>query len=419
VGSGSLPRAAAGAALLLVLLLAGRAEGQQITESQKRLQEIRRERTELRQDLARLRTQVHDVSGELTNLARQKSASEGVVRELEFQLGATEQAIEETTRDLLDTQDRLAEKRALLHRRLRELYKRGPLATAQVLLAAESFGDLFNRYKYLSLVARRDRALVEEVTQLQSRLGVRRVQLQRTLADVQSLRQERLTEQSTMEELEGQQRRTLSALQTQEQSTSARITQLAEDERRLTTLIATLERRRREAEARAARERAERERAARASGAPAPRTPAPSRPTSTLSTAELGSLGWPVNGRVIYRFGPERQPNGTTIRWNGIGIAAPAGTAVIAVEAGEVVLAAPFEGYGPTVVLSHGGGYYSLYLYMSQLAVQEGAQVTRGQRLGGVGGHDTPEGPHLEFQIRSPGGQAVDPLTWLRNRGGR
>jgi septal ring factor EnvC (AmiA/AmiB activator) len=400
------------------LLFPVAAPAQGIGESQKRLQEVRRERTELRQDLARLRTQVHDVSGELRNLTRQMETSGEAVRELEFQLSATEQAIDSTTRDLLATEERLAEKRALLHRRLRDIYKRGPLVTAQVLLAAESFGDLFNRYKYLSLVARRDRSLVEEVGRLQSQLSIRRIQLQRTLAEVQALRRERLDEQMTMQELEGQQRRTLSALQTQERSTSARITQLAGDERRLTTLLATLERRRREAEARAAREREARERAARAAGA-APSRAAPPRSTSTLSTSDLGSLGWPVDGRVIYRFGPARQPNGTTIRWNGIGIAAAAGTPVTAVEAGEVVLAAPFEGYGPTVVLSHGGGYYSLYLYLSQLGVQEGARVVRGQRLGAVGGEATPEGPHLEFQIRSPGGEATDPLVWLRNRGGR
>ena len=87
-----------------------------------------------------------------------------------------------------------------------------------------------------------------------------------------------------------------------------------------------------------------------------------------------------------------------------------------AVEAGVAVLAGPFEGYGPTVVVSHGGGYYSLYLYLRDLSVREGDTVGRGQVVGRVGGSRTPEGPHIEFQIRSPGGEAVDPLGWLRRR---
>ena len=123
-----------------------------------------------------------------------------------------------------------------------------------------------------------------------------------------------------------------------------------------------------------------------------------------------------MDGRLLYPFGRQTQPNGTVLRWNGIGIAAAAGTPVRSVAAGTAVLAGPFEGYGPTVVLSHGGGYYSLYLYLDEIRVREGDAVTNGQVLGTVGGARTPQGPHMEFQIRSPGGEAVDPLGWLRRR---
>src|SRR5690606_23220796 len=132
--------------------------------------------------------------------------------------------------------------------------------------------------------------------------------------------------------------------------------------------------------------------------------------------SDAGTLAWPVEGRVLYPFGRQTQPNGTVLRWNGIGIAAPEGTSVRAVEAGTAVLAGPFEGYGPTVVVSHGGGHYTLYLYLREISVREGDPVERGQVVGTVGGARTPEGPHIEFQIRTPGGEAVDPLTWLRRR---
>lgn len=106
------------------------------------------------------------------------------------------------------------------------------------------------------------------------------------------------------------------------------------------------------------------------------------------------------------------------LRWNGLGIAAPTGTPVRAVRAGRVALAGPFEGYGPTVVLSHGDGFYTLYLYLEDIGVVEGRDVEAGQVVGTVGGSQTPEGPHLEFQIRAPlqgsSPQAQDPLQWLR-----
>ncbi|MCG6957806.1 MAG: M23 family metallopeptidase, partial [Gemmatimonadetes bacterium] len=63
----------------------------------------------------------------------------------------------------------------------------------------------------------------------------------------------------------------------------------------------------------------------------------------------------------------------------------------------------------------------TLYLYLEDIGVVEGRVVQTGQVVGTVGGRDTPEGPHLEFQIRAPvdGGapQAQDPLKWLKVSG--
>jgi septal ring factor EnvC (AmiA/AmiB activator) len=135
-------------------------------------------------------------------------------------------------------------------------------------------------------------------------------------------------------------------------------------------------------------------------------------------------LDWPLSGRVIYRFGSERRPNGVMIQWAGIGIAAATGTPVRAVRPGRVALAGPFDGYGSTVILSHGDGFYTVYTYLEEIGVVQGRDVGEGQVVGTVGGADTPEGPHLEFQIRVPevpGGSplARDPMQWLRPIQGR
>lgn len=380
----------------------------EISESQERLEEIRRERERLRQEMTRIRSRVHNLASELDNLERQVEASASLLSELEYQTGQVRLQIEANTRDLLVTEDRLAERKAILYRRLRDIYKRGPLQTVQVLLSAESFADLLNRYKYLFLIARHDRLLVQEVADLEEKIHLRETALRESLGRLERLQQERAREYMQLAELQEQQEVTLSSARNQEQSTAQRIAQLEQDERQLVSLLADLERRRIEAE-RLAAERRRREEAA-------GRTVTAAPTEATLTTGDLGSLDWPVGGNLLYRFGRATQPNGTTIRWNGIGIGAAAGTPVSAVEAGTVVMAAPFEGYGPTVVLSHGGGYYSLYLYLGETRVQEGQTVAKGATVGTVGGERTPEGPHVEFQIRAPGGQAVDPLGWLRDR---
>lgn len=395
-------------ALLLLLAAAPAARAQtpekEIAESRRRLEQIRQQRTKLGKEITGIRTKVHSLSSEVNLLDRQVSTSAALLRELDVQVEAQQEQVEQTQKDLLDTQDRLTRRKGILHDRLREIYKRGPLNTVEVLLTADSFADLINRYKYLYLIAQRDRQLVQEVVGLEQQLTERQRLLQRRLLELSAAEEERASEHAKLTGRKGERQSALQLAQKREKETASRIATLERDEKRLSGLIATLERKREEAARRAAA-------AARAKGTTrtAERT--------TLTTSDLGSLGWPVEGKVLYPFGRQTQSNGTVLRWNGIGIAAEAGSAVRAVEAGTVVMAGPFEGYGPTVVLSHGGGYYSLYLYLRSVTVSEGDQVTRNQIVGSVGGEKTPEGTHIEFQIRAPGGQAVDPLSWLKKRG--
>ena len=364
-----------------------------LEESRQRLEQIQRERAELRREMLGIESRVHDLSAELQLIGREVENSNQMLAELEFQLDRQQAQIEETTRNLETTRDRLANQKSTLHRRLRDIYKRGPLRTVQVLLGAESFSDLLDRYKYLSMIARYDRSLLGRVGALEAQLVARERILSRSLRDIQEVQEARAAEHDALATLQSRRRRALSTAQQAQRSTADRLTRLEQDEKSLAALISTLEAARREAERRAA-------------GAEA----------SNLTRGDLGTLAWPVEGRLIYPFGRQTQPNGTVLRWNGIGIAAAAGTSVRAVEAGTAVLAGPFEGYGPTVVVSHGGGYYSLYLYLREVAVREGEAIARGQVVGSVGGARTPEGAHIEFQIRSPGGEAVDPITWLRAR---
>jgi len=148
-------------------------------------------------------------------------------------------------------------------------------------------------------------------------------------------------------------------------------------------------------------------------------------PTSSelsMSIGDAGSLEWPLDGDLIYRFGQEQRPNGLVLNWNGVGIAGLPGSPVRAARNGLIVLAGPFEGYGPSVVLSHGDGFYSLYLYLEEIRVAEGRSIDVGHVIGTVGGTDTAQGPHIEFQVRAPidGGvpEAQDPLEWLKPRAG-
>ena len=92
-------------------------------QNQQRLETIRRERTDAQHDLERLRAQVHNLSDEISNLERQRETTNRIVNELDRQILQLSESIDRITADLILAQDALAEKRAVLQRRIVDIYK--------------------------------------------------------------------------------------------------------------------------------------------------------------------------------------------------------------------------------------------------------------------------------------------------------
>ena len=363
-----------------------------IRENRARLDSIRRERESLENELDRLRSRARDLTSEIRNIERQRDVTARVVNELDRQMASMTSQLDTVTMDLMLAQDALAETHAVLNRRLTEIYKRGPLYAFQVMLAAESFGDLLSRYKYLYLVSRQDRALVQEVEELAERIEVQRRQHVSVRNELSQQLDDRGTELRRYQNLERQRQNTLRQTRQSTAATASRLDSLERAEEQLASIINSLEDARARAIARG------------------------DRTEGTISTDDLGGLDWPVDrGNVLYEFGRYPGPDGTTLRRLGIGIGVPVGTPVRAVATGTVESATALLTWGPTVILNHGGGYYTLYLYLSGFDVQQGQLVSAGQVIGRSGGARSDEGPHIEFQIRE-GRLTLDPWHWLRPR---
>jgi septal ring factor EnvC (AmiA/AmiB activator) len=387
------------AALALTLVLAARPAAaqqrptyeQQMRDNQQRLEGIRRERSEVEQELARLRTAAHSLTDELENIDRQKQSTNRIVNELDRQITGLGSQIDQITVDLLLAQDALLEKRAVLERRIVDIHKRGPLYGWQVLLAAESFGDLLSRYKYLYLVSRQDRLLTNDMHKLRDRVARQRQLLIDARETLGRRRRERTGELDRYLTLERERQTNLRETRRNTRQAEQRLSRLERDERGLNDRIEALERARREAEARGA-----------------------SAGPGAITTGDLGGLDWPVEGLIIYPFGTTTGPNNTRIPRHGIGIRAPVGTPVRVVAPGTVSLAGPLGLYLTSVLIDHGGGYYTFYAYLNDATVRQGDRVARGQVIGHVGGESSDEGAHLHFEIRGQGGIALDPANWLR-----
>jgi septal ring factor EnvC (AmiA/AmiB activator) len=266
------------------------------------------------------------------------------------------------------------------------------------MLSARSFGELVARYKYLHLLAIRDRSLVGRVQQLRDEVKREHDNLVSLQSSLEVNRSDKQREEARLRALEHEQSSSLARTRRQAKQADDRLARLKATETQLTNAIATFdaERRRRESA-----------------------RPTAARTASTIKTSDYGKLDWPVDGPLVYTFGKAQTASNATIRWDGVGIKANLGTTVRSVAPGKVVSVGQLGTYGLTVILDHGGGDYSIYGSLYRADVKPQQTITEGQAIGAVGMSDPDYPAHLHFEIRhGADGRplAVDPAKWLRDR---
>jgi septal ring factor EnvC (AmiA/AmiB activator) len=363
------------------------------------LEQIRREREALERRAADLAISGHDLNEEVTNIDKRREATALNVKGLDNQLATITSAVDSANDRVTTTEKELDTKRITLHKRLVDIYERGPMQTTEALLSARSFGELIARYKYLHLLALHDRALVKRVEQLRTQVQADQERLVSLRRALEESRTDKAREEEQLRSLERERNSSLTRTRTQVRQVQDRISKLKETEEKMNSTIASLDADRRKSES---------------------ARPAATRATSTIKTSDYGRLDWPVDGSLIYTFGKAQTASNTTIRWNGVGIRSTVNAPVKAVSNGKVVNVGPLGTYGLTVIIDHGGGDYSIYGSLSRSEVRKDQIVTKGQVIGGVGISDPELPPHLHFEIRHAGEDgrpgSVDPATWLRGQ---
>jgi murein DD-endopeptidase MepM/ murein hydrolase activator NlpD len=127
----------------------------------------------------------------------------------------------------------------------------------------------------------------------------------------------------------------------------------------------------------------------------------------------------PVPIEITSPFGYRRVINGTPRSpHTGTDLKAAAGTEIVASNHGQVVLTGDFYFAGKSVVVDHGAGLLTMYFHLSEIKVEEGAEVRKGDviALSGMSGRVT--GPHLHWGARA-GAARVDPLQLIEKLGGK
>lgn len=349
-------------------------------------------------DLDRVRSEIRELKSSLERVRAMEVSAERDLRAIELELAIFSREVEvarETEADLQQQQfatlqridsieKSLTDQKIAMAKRVGALYKLGKLSYVRLFLSIEDRTNPFEAISMLSYLASRDAREIErfEQTQIehQKQLAAMEDQKKR-IAAIRAYVEDR---QARISQSLVEQEKLLAKLRAEERRSSSRLVQLEEKERRLERLLTLLYERRGATEL-----------------------------LGTKISEFKGAIQWPVDGKVIERFGRQRSQKFATYTVNnGIKIAAEAGRSVNSVFEGTVIYAQWFKGYGNLVIVDHGERVYSLYGNTQSPRVAVGNKVRPGQVITTVAEDEEGSG-YLYFEIREDN-KPADPTTWLR-----
>lgn len=398
-GRGAFPGVVVAGVLLALTVSAipGRTQtdyDQQIHDQRNQLESLRKEAQEKRRRAQHLGSQEQGVLSRLKEAEEALAATQKYVAKLDAAQVELQERIRKTAVDLSWAEGELNERRGELRTRLRHAYKHDRVRTLEFIFSAESFPNLLQRTAFLTRILDQDKKLIAQVKERHAEVQKKLATLKDERTELRYLQEEKQDEERQLTALKEQRQTELARVRDQKAVNEHAARDLEKAAQQMETVLAELERKRQDAMRRNSRVQTELDR---------------------LNFANnRGRLPWPVSGKIITGFGRQQHPKYRTVTIsNGIDIAAQAGKAVRAVGDGVVDLVDWLPGYGETVILNHGQGYYSIYGHLSSVAVADGDRVGPQDILGTVGDTGSLKGPCLHFELRQ-GGTAQDPQDWLQ-----
>ncbi len=422
---------------LTLTCLLGPAFADERAQTQQQIDATRKDIAELQKTLGTLQAERSGVQKELRTTETEMGKLEKQVEALQKELKKTEGELERLDGEKAKLQAARVEQQRLIAIQARAAYQSGRQEYLKLLLNQqnpEKFARTLTYYDYLSQ-ARLEQlkrfnqtlqklaGVEKDINLQQAQLLVQQGNLDSQREDLDKVRKERQVALAKLNDQYKQGDQKLQARQ-QDQEDLAKV---------LKTIEETLARQAREAEearqkallaAQEAEQRRQREAAAAAAReVPAPAPQAPRAPTGPMVSSSgesfggafasaRGKLPWPVDGRLLARFGETRGDDVRT-KWDGVMISASAGSQVHAVHGGRVVFADWLRGAGLLVILDHGNGYLSLYGHNQTLLKSAGDVVKAGDAIATVGTSGGQSTPALYFAIRQQG-KPTDPSQWCR-----
>jgi septal ring factor EnvC (AmiA/AmiB activator) len=279
--------------------------------------------------------------------------------------------------------------------RVVHLYKHGKVQNIELLLGAESINEALVRYKYLQYFNDQEKQVIQNISNRVANIQKLEQQLSLNHQNQRLSLHKKESQQSKSLTRKNEKKIMVERLKWNSQNLNKQLKSAEEEYQKLYEIILALERQRKLRE-----ERGE------------------SKEEYTLNLKDIrknkGKLPWPVQGKILHKYGKQRDTRlKTTINNTGIDIKAKVGAEVKAVFIGLVSTITYLSGFGNTIILDHGNGYYTVYSHLDEFFVEPDELVNAGDTIGLVGDSGSLEGAKLHFAVFA-NQTTENPEKWLR-----
>ena len=363
---------------------------EQIEEAEKAKSKIKSNITNIQAMVSALEKEKGDLEAYVTKLDEDLTDVQEKIAELKDLISEKETEIEETEEELEEAEEIQATQYENMKKRIKFIYEKGDTFYLELVMSSASFGEMLNKATYVEKISEYDATKLEEYKQTCEYIQACKEQLDAEKELLDEAKAQVEEEEANLETLISAKEGEINIKTADINNKEAAIKEYEEDLAAQTATIQALE-------AAVAAERAQLAEAGEA------------------IVYDGGMFKWPAPSytRISDDYGNRTHPIlGVQQFHNGVDMAAPGGSPILAAYDGKVVAAAYNASMGNYIMINHGDGLYTIYMHASALYVSTGETVTRGQKIAAVGTTGRSTGNHLHFSVRKDGAY-VSPWNYL------
>ena len=362
------------------------------------INKMKKEIEELSSKLRKANINETTTSKRITNLDEELALVNKLIQSLKKEENSNRTKVNNLKGRIKTKEDELELLRERYKQRIKNTYLKGRVSDLEKVLSSTSWRQAVYRTQYLKIISSIEQTMTKEIEGILLTINKDKLKLESLLRQSISLKRDKQKQMTSLRKMRIRREKELNRIRQDKSALANYMQEKSAGVKQLESIIKKV------LEDKARSEREERIR----------------QQQQALKTKEFnllkGQLPWPTEGRVILKFGKQWNPRLKTTTDNpGIDIKGQPGSPIRSTMSGVVTTITYIRGYGTTVIIDHGGGFYTVYSHVTNIQTQVDSEVRSGDVIAYMGDSGSVNGSKLHFEVWGKG-QKLDPEKWLMKK---